>query len=124
LGKSVPVSFGDVPVLKFAPSKLPSNGCASSLKNPLQPLDFEGHVQDMQRYGRAIGLGDLIHIHGRLKACRGQRGRLYNWSLGQLRRFVADKARLASAPVLYVDRAKPRPCPKIHHPWLPVKLNK
>jgi IS605 OrfB family transposase len=48
----------------------------------------------------------MTNIGSRLKARRSQRGRLHNWSFGQLRQFVAYKARLAGVLVLDVD---PRP---------------
>jgi IS605 OrfB family transposase len=60
-------------------------------------------VQTAQRSGRAIGLEDLTHIRKRVKARRGQRGRLHNWAFGQLRQFVQYKAQLAGVPVLLVD---------------------
>jgi len=60
-------------------------------------------VDTAQRSGRAIGLENLTHIRERVKARRGQRGRLHNWSFGQLRRFIVYKARRAGVPVLFVD---------------------
>jgi IS605 OrfB family transposase len=59
--------------------------------NPMASKDI---VETAQRPGRTIGLED------RLKA-RRQRGRLHNWSFGQLR--LVYKKRLAGLPVLYVD---------------------
>ena len=60
-------------------------------------------VETAQRSGRAIGLEELTHIRRRVKARRKQRGRLHNWAFGQLRQFVAYKARRAGVPVLVVD---------------------
>jgi putative transposase len=73
-----------------------------------QPHDnhviWQPFVQAAQRSVRAIGLQDLTHIRDPVKA-RGQPGWLHNWSFGQLRQFVASKARLAGVPVLFVDRS-------------------
>lgn len=60
-------------------------------------------VETAQRSGRAIGLEDLTHIRTRVKARRGQRARLHNWSFGQLRSFIAYKAERVGIPVLFVD---------------------
>lgn len=60
-------------------------------------------VETAQRSGRAIGLEDLAHIRSRIKARRGQRGRLHNWSFGQLRQFITYKAQRIGIPVLLVD---------------------
>ncbi len=60
-------------------------------------------VSTAQRTGRGIALEELRHIRRRVTARRDQRARLHNWSFGQLRAFVAYKAKLAGVPVLYVD---------------------
>ena len=60
-------------------------------------------VQTAQRTGRGIALEDLRHIRRRVTARREGRARLHNWSFGQLRAFVAYKAKLAGVPVAYVD---------------------
>ena len=60
-------------------------------------------VLSAQRSGRAIGLEDLKGIRDRIKARRGQRSRLHNWSFGQLRQFVAYKAQRTGVAVLFVD---------------------
>src|SRR3954453_7487275 len=70
-------------------------------------------VLEAKRSGRSISLEDLKGIRRRVKA-RGasQRGRLHNWGFGQLRTFVAYKARLAGVPILFVDpRDTSRTCP-------------
>jgi putative transposase len=69
-------------------------------------------VLEAKRSGRAISLEDLKGIRSRVKARACQRGRLHNWGFGQLRTFVAYKARLAGVPILFVDpRDTSRTCP-------------
>ena len=69
-------------------------------------------VLEAKRSGRAISLEDLKGIRRRVKARASQRGRLHNWGFGQLRSFVAYKARLAGVPILFVDpRDTSRTCP-------------
>jgi len=60
-------------------------------------------VSTAQRTGRGIALEELRHIRRRVTARRDQRACLHNWSFGQLRAFVAYKAKLAGVPVLYVN---------------------
>lgn len=60
-------------------------------------------VSTAERTGRGIALEDLKGIRDRVTAKRSQRARLHNWSFGQLRAFVAYKARRAGVPVLAVD---------------------
>lgn len=62
-------------------------------------------VDTAQRSGRAIGLEDLTHIRKRVEGRWKQRGRLHNWAFGQLRAFVAYKARRVGVPVLFIDPA-------------------
>jgi IS605 OrfB family transposase len=63
-------------------------------------------VETAQRTNRAIALEELTGIRARTRA-RGadQRARHSNWSFGQLRAFIAYKARLAGIPVILVDPA-------------------
>jgi putative transposase len=60
-------------------------------------------VTTAERTGRGIALEDLTHIRSRVTVTRGRRARLHNWSFGQLREFVAYKARIRGIPVAYVD---------------------
>lgn len=62
-------------------------------------------VQEAQRSGRGIGLEDLRNIRNRVKASRGQRDRLSNWSFAQLRAFVCYKAKRVGVPVIFVEPA-------------------
>ena len=48
-------------------------------------------------------LEDLTHIRRRMTVRRKQRARQHNWSFGQLRSFIAYKAKLAGVPVVFVD---------------------
>jgi IS605 OrfB family transposase len=68
--------------------------------------------------GAALVLEDLRHIRSRVETTvpRGQRGRLSNWTFGQLRSFVEYKARLAGVPVVFVDpRNTSRACSQCGH---------
>lgn len=60
-------------------------------------------VQNAQRSGRGIGLENLKHIRGRVKARRAGRSRLHSWSFHQLQTYIAYKARMAGVPVAHVD---------------------
>lgn len=69
-------------------------------------------VQTAERTGRGIALEDLKGIRERVTARRSQRSRLHSWSFGQLRAFVAYKAKRVGVPVLLVDpRNTSRECP-------------
>jgi putative transposase len=70
-------------------------------------------VTEAQRSCRAIALEDLKGVRSRIKARRPQRARFHNWTFGQLRDFIAYKAKLAGVPVFYVDpRHTSRACPQ------------
>ena len=60
-------------------------------------------VLDAERTGRGIALEELKHIRTQVTARRAQRARLSNWSFGQLRAFLAYKAKRAGVPVVAVD---------------------
>jgi putative transposase len=60
-------------------------------------------VTNAERTGRGIALENLTHIRSRVTARRNQRSRLHSWAFGQLRQFVAYKAKHAGVPVLFVD---------------------
>jgi putative transposase len=66
-------------------------------------------VRTAQGTSRGIVLEDLKHIRERIRAERtvGKRQQrvLHSWAFGQLRAFIAYKARLAGAPVVYVNPA-------------------
>ena len=62
-------------------------------------------VIDAERTGRGIALEDLTHIRKRVTARRKDRARLSNWSFGQLRSFLAYKAKRAAVPLAAVDPA-------------------
>jgi putative transposase len=62
---------------------------------------------------RALVLEDLTHIRSRIKARRPQRVVLHSWAFGQLRAFIAYKAKRAGVPVVLVDpRNTSRECPR------------
>jgi len=70
-------------------------------------------VASAKRSRSAIAVEDLTHIRKRVKARRAQRNRLHGWSFGQLRQFVAYKAKLAGMTVVAVDpHNTSRRCPK------------
>ena len=58
---------------------------------------------DAERTGRGIAIEELTHIRKRATARRKQRARLSNWSFGQLRAFLAYKAKRVGVPVVAVD---------------------
>lgn len=60
-------------------------------------------VIDAERTGRGIALEELTHIRSRVTARRKHRARLSNWSFGQLRGFLAYKAKRLGVPVVFVD---------------------
>jgi IS605 OrfB family transposase len=60
-------------------------------------------VLDAERTGRGIGVEELTHIREQVTARRKQRARLGNWSFGQLRAFLAYKAKRAGVPMVAVD---------------------
>ena len=60
-------------------------------------------VETAERTGRGVALEDLTQIRTRVKARRSQRSRLHSWSFGQLRSFVAYKAKRAGVPLICVD---------------------
>ena len=73
-------------------------------------------VELAERTKRAIGLEDLRHIRKRVRARRQQRARLSSWSFGQLRSFIAYKAKRAGVTVVFVDpRNTSRECPECGH---------
>jgi IS605 OrfB family transposase len=73
-------------------------------------------VATAERTKRAIALEDLTHIRTRVRARRSQRATLHSWAFGQLRAFVAYKARRAGVPVVFVDpRNTSRTCPACGH---------
>ena len=51
----------------------------------------------------ALVLEDLTHIRDRMTVRKQQRAKQHNWSFGQLRQFIAYKARRAGVPVVFVD---------------------
>ena len=73
-------------------------------------------VAKAQGTGRGVGLENLTHIRTRITARKPHRATLSSWSFGQLRSFVAYKARRAGVPVVYVDpRNTSRTCPACGH---------
>ena len=60
-------------------------------------------VLDAERTGRGIAVEELTHIRTQVTARRAQRARLSNWSFGQLRAFLAYKAKRAGVPMVAVD---------------------
>lgn len=65
-----------------------------------------------ERTERGLALEELTHIRARVTARKSQRSRLHSWAFGQLRAFVAYKAKRAGVPVVYVDpRNTSRECP-------------
>ena len=60
-------------------------------------------VQTAERTARGIALEDLTHIRKRVTARRSRRSRLHSWSFGQLRAFVAYKAKRRGVPVAAVS---------------------
>jgi IS605 OrfB family transposase len=60
-------------------------------------------VLDAERTGRGIAVEELTHIRTQVTARRKQRARLSNWSFGQLRAFLAYKAKRAGVPMVAVD---------------------
>lgn len=60
-------------------------------------------VLDAERTGRGIAVEELTHISTQVTARRAQRARLSNWSFGQLRGFLAYKAKRAGVPLVAVD---------------------
>ena len=66
--------------------------------------------------GRGVALENLTHIRARITARKPHRATLSSWSFGQLRQFVAYKARLADVPLALVDpRNTSRTCPTCGH---------
>ena len=65
---------------------------------------------------RAIALEDLKGIRRDTVVRKAQRSRHSSWAFGQLREFVAYKAKLAGVPVVLVDpRNTSRTCPECSH---------
>jgi IS605 OrfB family transposase len=65
-----------------------------------------------ERSRLAIALEDLKGIRTRVKANKAQRKRLHNWGFGQLRAFIAYKAKRGGVLVVTVDpRNTSRKCP-------------
>lgn len=61
----------------------------------------------------AIVLEDLTHIRARMTVRKRQRAKHHNWSFGQLRSFIAYKAKLEGVPLVVVDpRNSSRTCSK------------
>ena len=60
-------------------------------------------VLDAERTERGIAVEELTHIRTQVTARRAQRARLSNWSFGQLRAFLAYKAKRAGVPMIAVD---------------------
>jgi putative transposase len=60
-------------------------------------------VLDAERTERGIAIEELTHIRTQVTARRKQRARLSNWSFGQLRAFLAYKARRVGVPIIAVD---------------------
>jgi IS605 OrfB family transposase len=70
-------------------------------------------VAKAERTTRAIALEDLTGIRARARARKPQRATLHSWSFGQLRGFIAYKARRAGVRVILVDpRNTSRTCPR------------
>lgn len=73
-------------------------------------------VASAQGTGRGIGLEDLRGIRERTTVRKKQRARHSGWAFGQLREFVAYKAKLAGVPVVLVDpRNTSRTCSECGH---------
>jgi IS605 OrfB family transposase len=69
-------------------------------------------VAKAQGTGRGIALEDLNGIRARITVKKSRRAALHSWSFGQLRAFIAYKARRAGVPVFLVDpRNTSRTCP-------------
>jgi IS605 OrfB family transposase len=69
-------------------------------------------VAEAQGTARGIALEDLQGIRQRVSVRQPQRAALHSWAFGQLRQFVAYKARRAGVPVIYVDpHNTSRTCP-------------
>jgi IS605 OrfB family transposase len=69
-------------------------------------------VSSAERSALGIALEDLKGIRARVKANKAQRKRLHNWGFGQLRAFIAYKAKRAGVPVVAVDpRYTSQECP-------------
>ena len=65
---------------------------------------------------RAIAMEDLRAIRSRVTVRHTQRDRHSKWSFGELRRFVAYKAKKDGVPLKIVDpKNTSRECPKCHH---------
>jgi IS605 OrfB family transposase len=62
-------------------------------------------VIEAERTSRGIAVEELTHIRQRVTARRKDRARLSNWSFGQLRLFLAYKAKRAGVPLVAVDPA-------------------
>jgi IS605 OrfB family transposase len=60
-------------------------------------------VQKAKDTKRSIALEDLTHIRSRTTVRKSGRARHSNWAFGQLRQFVAYKARLAGVRLVLVD---------------------
>jgi IS605 OrfB family transposase len=60
-------------------------------------------VETAKGTGRGVALENLKGIRTRTRLHRQQRSRQSNWSFGQLRAFIAYKAKLLGVPVIYVD---------------------
>jgi IS605 OrfB family transposase len=74
-------------------------------------------VESARRTGRGIALEDLDGIRERVTARGGDaRNRLSGWAFAQLGAFIGYKAKLAGAPVVYVDpRDTSRTCAECGH---------
>jgi IS605 OrfB family transposase len=73
-------------------------------------------VAKAQGTGRGLALEHLTHLRTRITARKPHRATLSSWSFGQLRSFVAYKARRGGVPVAYVDpRNTSRTCPACGH---------
>jgi putative transposase len=73
-------------------------------------------VAKAQDTGRGLALENLVGIRARITVRKPHRATLASWSFGQLRAFVAYKARRAGVPVAFVDaRNTSRTCPACGH---------
>ncbi|WP_406339963.1 RNA-guided endonuclease InsQ/TnpB family protein [Streptomyces sp. NBC_00649] len=73
-------------------------------------------VAEAERTGRGIALEDLTSIRERVRLRKPQRATHSSWSFAQLGQFIADKARRAGVPVVYVDPAHTsRTCAECGH---------